>query len=267
MLLKLLLLLALAAKGNEMSWLGSKLEQIGNLPGPHRALLKFDAGTIRGASMVGQKLFGDNVIGHMFDWGRSEGEQNLKNPGRQFKKGVQFYAKAIAGSMLGDAIGAYAGAGSEAGATTGAGASGGEVTAADLASWQPTGSAPEAATAADWGSQTGAAIGAGSDLEGWGKEGSKYPGSDEWSTESTKSNATQPTAGEKSMVKDIGRSIAVGAGTNLATSLLAPKPKEPESTKPTEMPDPVAQEQAARKKRIEQLARRGRAASILTDSR
>lgn len=265
MLLKLLLLLALAAKGNEMSWLGSKLEQIGNLPGPHRALLKFDAGTIRGASMVGQKLFGDNVIGHMFDWGRSEGEQNLKNPGRQFKKGVQFYAKAIAGSMLGDAIGGYAGAGSEAG--SGAGATGGSVDTS-LAGWGTEGGGAYAGSDAWEAGAAGAAAGAGSDLEGWGKEGSKYPGSDQWSAESTKaSGTTQQTPGEKSMVKDIGRSIAVGAGTNLATSLLAPKPKEPEATKPTEMPDPVAQEQAARKKRIEQLARRGRAASILTDSR
>ena len=265
MLLKLLLLLALAAKGNEMSWLGSKLEQIGNLPGPHRALLKFDAGTIRGASMVGQKLFGDNVIGHMFDWGRREGEQNLKNPGRQFRKGVEFYAKAIAGSMLGDAIGGMSAGAGEAG--TGTGATGGSVDTS-LAGWGTEGGGAYAGSDAWEAGAAGAAAGAGSDLEGWGKEGSKYPGSDQWSTESTKaSGTTQQTPGEKSMVKDIGRSIAVGAGTNLATSLLAPKAKEPERTKPTEMPDPVAQEQAARKKRIEQLARRGRAASILTDSR
>lgn len=254
MLAKLLILLAL--KGIAMSWLGGKLEQIGNLPGPHRALLKFDAGTIRGASMVGQKLFGDNFIGHMFDWGRSEGEQNLANPGRQFRKGAEFYGKAITASFLGDWLGAGAGAGGEAGTT------GGSVDTS-LANWGTEGGGAYAGSDAWEAGAAGAA--AGSDLEGWGKEGSKYPGSDQWSAEKTSSTTTQ-TPGEKSMVKDIGRSIAIGAGTNLATSLLAPKPKEPEATKPTEMPDPVAQEQAARKRRIEQLARRGRAASILTDS-
>lgn len=241
-----------------MSWLGDKLEQIGNLPGPHRALLKFDARTITEASKLGGKVFGDNAIGHLFDWGQQEGQQNYANPGRQFSKGVQFYGKALTGQLIGAAIGAYFGGG----ATGATAAETGSVDNA-MATWG-TGAGPYAGSESwDAASAAGAAGGAGSDLRDWGKEGSRYPGSDQWSTQQGGTEATK-AAGEKSVMKDIGRSVAIGAGTNVVTSLLTPKPKEPAIPPPTPMPDQQAMEKERRRKIAEQMARRGRAASILT---
>lgn len=55
----------------------------------------------------------------------------------------------------------------------------------------------------------------------------------------------------------------VGGLSQVAGSLLAPKPPEP--PKPIPMPDPLAQQEALKKSLLEQTARRGRLASILTD--
>ena len=63
-----------------------------------------------------------------------------------------------------------------------------------------------------------------------------------------------------------GNLIAAAALNGLgsvASSLMAPKP--PEAPKPIPMPDPMAQQEAIKKSILEQTARRGRIASILTD--
>lgn len=57
---------------------------------------------------------------------------------------------------------------------------------------------------------------------------------------------------------------ATALGTGVVTGLLAPKPPKAPGVLP--MPDPLAQEQARQKSFIDQMARRGRAATILTDT-
>jgi hypothetical protein len=62
--------------------------------------------------------------------------------------------------------------------------------------------------------------------------------------------------------------VATGAATSVATSLLNPRPSlsAPAVTPVVGMPDPLAQQQAKQQSMIEQMARRGRASTILTDS-
>ena len=65
----------------------------------------------------------------------------------------------------------------------------------------------------------------------------------------------------------LGTAVATAAGTALATGavnkLLQGKP--PGLPGPTEMPDPEAQAAARQKSLVDQIARRGRASTILTD--
>ena len=61
-----------------------------------------------------------------------------------------------------------------------------------------------------------------------------------------------------------GEAAAGSAVTAGAQALLTPTPPKP--GQPATMPDPEAQAEARRKATIEQLARRGRAASILTEN-
>lgn len=61
--------------------------------------------------------------------------------------------------------------------------------------------------------------------------------------------------------------MATGAATSVATSLLNPRNiTAPTVTPVVGMPDPLAQQQAKQQSMIEQMARRGRASTILTDS-
>lgn len=55
-------------------------------------------------------------------------------------------------------------------------------------------------------------------------------------------------------------------GPSLAQNLLQKKPSAPSVAPVTAMPDPMAQAEAKRQAMIEQLARRGRSSTILTDS-
>lgn len=65
----------------------------------------------------------------------------------------------------------------------------------------------------------------------------------------------------------LGTSLATAAGGQVVGSLLAPKaPKAPGVKNPLTMPDPQAQDAATRRSLVEQLARRGRASTILTDT-
>jgi len=77
-------------------------------------------------------------------------------------------------------------------------------------------------------------------------------------------------AGTGGLLTGVGKALssplgAVGLGEAagaVTTSLLAPKP--PSAPAPLPMPDPLAQQNAQRQAVIEQLARRGRASTILT---
>ena len=66
----------------------------------------------------------------------------------------------------------------------------------------------------------------------------------------------------------IGQTLLTSAASAAAAAgvanLMAPTP--PKTKAPMAMPDPLAQEQARKNSLIEQMARRGRASTILTDS-
>jgi hypothetical protein len=79
-------------------------------------------------------------------------------------------------------------------------------------------------------------------------------------------------AAGSSIIQTLGKG-ALNAGVSTAVgSLLAPKPATPPTvlpggkttTAPVPMPDPVAQQNATRKSLVEQVARRGRASTVLT---
>lgn len=79
------------------------------------------------------------------------------------------------------------------------------------------------------------------------------------------------TAASGAAASGLGAALAKGVGTGLglaggsiAASLLMPQPKAPGIRPETPMPDPLAQEEARKRELIDQMARRGRAASILT---
>lgn len=70
-----------------------------------------------------------------------------------------------------------------------------------------------------------------------------------------------------SFLGNAGASLAVNAGTQVVSSLLNPKAKSSPTVAPViGMPDPLAQQEAIKQSLIEQMARRGRASTILTDS-
>lgn len=61
---------------------------------------------------------------------------------------------------------------------------------------------------------------------------------------------------------DYAKTAAKVIAPSVVSSLLQPKP--PKTKAPTAMPDPLAQQQAQQQKLLQQLARRGRASTILT---
>jgi len=82
----------------------------------------------------------------------------------------------------------------------------------------------------------------------------------------TAAPAAAGKAASSTLLSKAGNAAATAVGTSVATNLLAPKPQTPKVAPTTAMPDPVATQEAQRRKRIEQLARRGRASTIMTDS-
>ena len=69
-------------------------------------------------------------------------------------------------------------------------------------------------------------------------------------------------AGSSSSWLDYAKTTGKVLAPTVVSSLLAPKP--PKAQAPTAMPDPLAQQQATQQKLLQQLARRGRASTILT---
>ena len=76
--------------------------------------------------------------------------------------------------------------------------------------------------------------------------------------------AAQAVGAGGGLLSTFGKGLAQGAAGGVVSSLLTPNP--PKAGQPLAMPDPLAQEQARRQSLIEQTARRGRAASIMTDA-
>lgn len=77
--------------------------------------------------------------------------------------------------------------------------------------------------------------------------------------------ASAATAGAGASLSSIAlQAGATALGTGLITKALAPG--APDIKGPTPMPDPLEQQRAKERSIIEQMARRGRSASILTDA-
>lgn len=91
-------------------------------------------------------------------------------------------------------------------------------------------------------------------------------GGDVGATAGGAGNGTAAAAGSGSSATSswmsYGKTAATAIAPSVVSSLLAPKP--PKTKAPTAMPDPLAQQQAQQQKLIQQLARRGRASTILT---
>lgn len=68
--------------------------------------------------------------------------------------------------------------------------------------------------------------------------------------------------GASGVLGSVGTGAATAAAGAATTRLLSPKPPGPAPL--TQMPDPLAEEQAKQQSIVEQLARRGRASTILT---
>lgn len=82
----------------------------------------------------------------------------------------------------------------------------------------------------------------------------------------TGSSATAGTAKAGSTLGALGANAAQGAGIAVVSSLLNPRPNAPSVSPVTGMPDPLAQQEARKQALAEQMARQGRASTIMTDA-
>lgn len=78
----------------------------------------------------------------------------------------------------------------------------------------------------------------------------------------TSVNGVGAAGGASSGWTDYAKTVGKVLAPTVVSSLLAPKP--PKAAAPIAMPDPLAQQQAQQQKILQQLARRGRASTILT---
>lgn len=76
-------------------------------------------------------------------------------------------------------------------------------------------------------------------------------------------NSPSGASGSSSSWLDYAKTAGKVLAPTVVSSLLQPKP--PKTKAPTAMPDPLAQQQAQQQKLLQQLARRGRASTILTN--
>ena len=203
---------------------------------------------------------------------RRESRANIADPSRAVGR-----AAATVALMYG--FGAMAGGGTAAGA--------GEVTAlGEAGGYAYGGGSGSGATAlgeaGGYGAAGGATVGGGTgsvvpDYELWRdagyfRDGAEVVAGGAGGAEATsRGGGTNPSGNpsgtnpnpQPSPYRRAAESLAVGVGTNVATSLLMPKPKQPAIEPVTEMPDPEAQA-LARRRKAAMKSRQGRTASILT---
>lgn len=176
------------------------------------------------------------------DWGTDNTLSKIPGIGKPLGQladwGDSHPAEVGAGIGAGWAAAAYAGAGAAGGSLGGAagataeGSAAGTLGAADSAA----ASSELGLTAADVGGTSGAVAGTGA--------------------------ATAAGTNTSALASGAG-AVAKYAAPAVVSSLLAPKP--PKTKAPTAMPDPLAEQQATQQKLIAQMARRGRASTILTN--
>lgn len=177
------------------------------------------------------------------DWGTENTLAKIPGVGKPLGQladwGDSHPAEVGAGIGAGWAAAAYLGAGSAAAAEGGAGAAEGT----------------DAVLTADAAADAGAA-GAASTLPADVAVGTTGAGG---ATAAAAGGAASTTPGWLSAAGTAAKYVAPA----VVSSLLAPKP--PKTKAPTAMPDPLAEQQAAQQKVIQQLARRGRSSTILTN--
>jgi len=198
---------------------------------------------------------------------RRESRKNIADPSRAVGRAAATVALMYGfGAMAGGGTAAGAGAGEAAaagGATAGSGAAAGGYAAGGYSA-APWAARPEFVAA-----ETGAAYGTyGASAAPWAGESALWGGAAGGAAGSAATgggapSASQPAASQSSPYGQAARSLATGVGTNVATSLLMPKPKQPAIEPVTEMPDPEAQA-LARRRKAAMKSRQGRTASILT---
>lgn len=217
---------------NEASHIGNMLGSWAKSPG--KTLEQFALGA---QDPLGAKLWG-GITGQNFtpSVGQLGGETSAQFA-QSRKQGVDTGISQTLGQIANVVAGIWGGA--EAGGALGAAASSG-------------GGASAGGAAADSGSVNlfaDAVPGAGGDV------GATAGGAGNGATAAAGS-------GSSSSWLDYGKTAAKVLAPTVVSSLLAPKP--PQTKAPTAMPDPLAQQQATQQKLIQQLARRGRASTILT---
>lgn len=238
---------------NEKSHIGNLLSSWGSSPG--KTLEQFALGA---QDPLGAKLW-SGVTGQKFtpSVGQLGGETNAQfsqsksqgvNTGTSQTLGAiaNVVAAAWGGSAAGGALGGLFG-GAEGGAAAGAGEGLGEGAAATGGGGAAAGAG--GADAAGLAAADSAAVSSEGAAAGLTESGGAAAG-------------TSSGAGSSAWVK-YGESAAKALAPTVLSSVLSPKP--PKTKAPTAMPDPLAQQQAQRQKIIDQMARRGRASTILTN--
>lgn len=224
---------------NESSHIGDLLKSWGDSPG--KTLEQFALGA---QDPLGAKIWG-GVTGQKFtpSVGQLGGETNAQYA-QSRKEGVDTGTSQTLGQIANVVASIWGGA-AAGGALGGAASSGG-------------GGAEAGSAAADSGSVNlfaDAVPGAGGDVgASAGTAGAAGSGA-------AGGGASSGGSGASSWL-DYGKTAAKVLAPTVVSSLLQPKP--PKTKAPTAMPDPLAQQQAQQQKLIQQLARRGRASTILT---
>lgn len=255
---------------NESSHIGDMLHSWEKSPG--KTLEQFALGA---QDPLGAKLWG-GITGQKFtpSVGQMGGETNAQfqqskaegvHTGTSQTLGqiANVVAAVWGGAEAGGALGGAAGGGGGA-AEGGAAGSAGEGAAGSSAlgigaGTETTAGAAETSMSSDAALEAGNVGGAGGAGAGGAASGSGSGSGAEPATAG--SNASSAASSSKWM--DYAKTTAKVLAPTVVSSLLQPKP--PKTKAPTAMPDPLAQQQATQQKLIAQLARRGRASTILTN--
>ncbi len=233
---------------NEASHIGNLLGSFGKNPGTTLEQFGLGAEDPLGAKLWGTVL-GQNLtpsVGQLggetsaqYDQSKSQGVNTgpSQTLGAIANVVAGIWGGAEAGGALGDAAGSVGGSagGDAAGGGTAMGPAAGTLGAADSSA----ASTQLGLTATDVGGSGSAAAGTGSAAAGAGGAG-----------------------GSSSSWMDYAKTVGKVLAPTVVSSLLAPKP--PKAAAPIAMPDPLAQQQAQQQRVLQQLARRGRASTILT---
>lgn len=228
---------------NEQSHIGDMLHGFANSPGKTLQQFALGAEDPLGAK-IWSKATGEDFTPSVGQLGGETSDQFAQSRKEGVDTGNSQTLGAIANVVAGIWGGSAAGSALGAAGGAGGGAEGG------------------AAGAAEGGASTGAAEGGSVNLFADAVPGA---GGDVGASAGTAGGAgAGTTGGASSSWLDYGKTAAKALAPVVVSSLM--QPKAPKTKAPTAMPDPLAEQQAQQQKVIQQLARRGRASTILTNS-